>query len=193
VPPAECLRGGASTFCHLTGITAFAPNDVWAAGNAAWPGFRGPLLYHWDGSEWAAVRVGIENAATAFSEIAGSPQDLWAVGHTTGQGGPVAVRGDGRSWKVIAGLPAARLTDLTVDQAGHPWVLANDTAPGATLTTYGPRGWVDTPAPRPPNTVGISLHGITAVPGTPDLVSVGDVDLPGQPRLLRSVVLEYRS
>ena len=44
----------------------------------------------------------------------------------------------------------------------------------------------------PPDTLGISLYGITTVPGTPDLFAVGDVDLPGEPRTLRTVLLAYR-
>jgi hypothetical protein len=196
-PPAECTQGGTSfggmpTFCTFTGITAFAPDDVWVAGNAAWPGFKGPLLFHWDGSAWSPVKVGITNAATAFSAVAGSPGDLWAVGDVTGYGGPVAAHGDGKTWQVVEGLPAARYTGVAVDEAGHPWVLENFPQPAATLATYRSRRWADTKASLPPDTVGISLHAITAVPGSQTMFAVGDVDLPGQPRLLQSVLLEYR-
>ncbi len=196
--PDECRQtgtsfGGMPTFCNVTGITAFAADDAWIAGNAAWPGFKGPLLFHWDGSAWAAVRVGIDNMETALSSVAGSPGDVWAVGDRTGSVAPVAVHGDGRTWKVIAGLPRALYTGVEVDRDGHPWVLQNSTAPAATLVTYGPKGWVDTAAPLPPDTVGITLRGITTVPGTPNMFAVGDVDLPGLPRLLQSVLLEYRS
>ena len=196
-PPAECTQEGASfgglpTFCNFTGIAAFAADDVWVAGNAAWPGFKGPLLFHWDGTEWKPVNVGVTNAETAFSEIAGKPGDVWAVGHRAGYGGPVAVRGDGRTWRLVEGLPVARYPDLAVDEAGRPWVLENFPAPSATLATYRDGRWTDTAAPRPSDTVGVSLHGVTAVPGTPNLLAVGNVDLPGEPRLLAPVVLEYR-
>jgi hypothetical protein len=197
-PPAECTQGGTSfggmpTFCNFTGITAFAPDDVWVAGNGAWPGFKGPLLFHWDGTAWSPVKVGITNAATAFSSVAGTPGDLWAVGDATGYAGPVAVHGDGRTWQVVEGLPVARYTDLAVDKAGRPWVLENFPDPAATLATYRGGRWADTKAPLPPDMVGISLHAITAVPGAANMFAVGDVDLPGQPRLLQPVLLEYRS
>ena len=196
-PPDECTQEGASfgglpTFCNFTGIAAFAADDVWVAGNAAWPGFKGPLLFHWDGTEWTPVNVGVTNAETAFSEIAGRRGDIWAVGHRAGYGGPVGVRGDGRTWRLVEGLPVARYPDLAVDEAGGPWVLENFPAPSATLATYRDGRWADTAAPRPPDTVGVSLHGVTAVPGTPNLLAVGNVDLPGDPRLLAPVVLEYR-
>lgn len=196
-PPAECTQGGTSfggmpTFCNFTGMVAFGPDEVWVAGNAAWPGFKGPLLFHWDGTAWRPVKVGVNNADTAFSEIAGTPGNLWAVGNTSGYGGPVAAHGDGEDWRMVEGLATARITDIAVDTAGHPWVLENSTAPGAALATYRDGRWTRTEAPRPDGTVGISLHGITAVPGTPDMFAVGDVDLPGQPRLLQSLVLVYR-
>jgi hypothetical protein len=72
-------------------------------------------------------------------------------------------------------------------------VLENSPASAATFATYRDRRWTRTDAPRPDETVGISLHGITAIPGTPNMLAVGDVDLPGEPRMLQSVVLEYRS
>jgi hypothetical protein len=197
-PPAECTRGGTSfggmpTFCNFTGMVAFGPSDVWVAGNAAWPGFKGPLLFHWDGAVWKPVQVGVNDDDTAFSEIAGTPGDLWAVGNTSGYGGPVAAHGDGKKWRMVEGLATARITDVAVDDAGCPWVLENSPAPAATFATYRDRRWTRTDAPRPDETVGISLHGITAIPGTPNMLAVGDVDLPGEPRMLQSVVLEYRS
>jgi hypothetical protein len=196
-PPAECTQegtsfGGLPTFCNFTGVAAFAADDVWVAGNAAWPGFKGPLLFHWDGTQWLPVQVGVTNADTAFSEIAGKPGDIWAVGHAAGYGGPVAAHGDGTTWRLVTGLPAARYTDLAIDGDGDPWVLANLPAPAATLLTYRDGRWAPTDAPRPPDTTGTSLFGITAIPGTPDMFAVGDADLPGKPVTLRSVLLAYR-
>jgi hypothetical protein len=197
-PPAECTQGGVSfggmpTFCTFAGIVAFGADDAWVAGNAAWPGFKGPLLFHWDGTAWTPVKVGLDNADTAFSEIAGTPGDLWAVGHTAGYGGPVAVHGNGKTWQAIEGLPTARLTDLVVDEAGNPWVLENFTASSVTTATYRDGHWLDTKPPVPPDSVGMSLHGITTVPGTPDMFAVGAAELPGEPRTLTSVVLAYES
>jgi hypothetical protein len=204
-PPADCLQGGTSadgmpTFCNITAVTAFAPDDVWACGNANWPGFRGPLLFHWDGTRWRAVQVGIEAQGSAFTAIGGrSHTEVWAAGgpqagSLTGSR-PVAVHGDGRSWQAVAGgLPGTEMADIGVDAAGQPWLIENSTAPGAALATYGPAGaWSGTDAPQPPDAVGISLRGIAAVPGGALMFAVGDVDLPTTPRLLRAVILEYSS
>jgi hypothetical protein len=196
-PPEECTQegtsfGGLPTFCNFTGIVAFAADDVWVAGNAAWPGFKGPLVFHWDGKAWRPVKVGADNAETAFSEIGGTPGNIWAAGHTAGYGGPVAAHGDGTTWRLVDGLGTASYTDLAVDADGDPWLLANHPAPSVTLTTRRDGRWAGTDAPFPPDTKGISLHGITAVPGTPELLAVGNVDLPGRPVKLRSVLLAYR-
>jgi hypothetical protein len=73
-------------------------------------------------------------------------------------------------------------------------VIGNSPAPSSSLNTYGlPGQWDETPAPTPPDTVGMSLKGITAIPGTNRVVAVGAADLPTSPRLLQAVILEYRS
>jgi hypothetical protein len=200
-PPEDCTRGGTSfgglpTFCDLTGIVAFAADDVWVAGNAAWPGFKGPLLYHWNGVAWTPITVGIDNADTAFSEIAGTPRSLWAVGHESGYGGPIAVHGDGETWHKADGLPTAELTDVAIDPAGAPWVLANVPAARATLQTYRDRRWTAVPSPTPSGANTLTLHGITAIPdATTDgarMFAVGEAQSPGPPVTLAPVLLDLR-
>jgi hypothetical protein len=195
-PPAECVQGGWMTFCNFTAIKAFAANDIWAAGNGMWTGFMGPLLFHWDGTAWKAVQVGINQQPLAFQAIDGrSSTDIWAVGDTLRQGGSaLAVHGDGTTWQTVGGLPAKFLPGVAVDTAGNPWLIENTPAPSATLSAYRTPGpWVDTPAPTPPNTVGMTLNAITAIPGTERVLAVGAADLPTSPRLLQRVVLEYSS
>jgi hypothetical protein len=197
-PPAECTQGGASfggmpTFCTFTAITAFAPNDIWVAGNSAWPGFQGPLLFHWNGEAWRPVQVGINQQMSAFTAVAGrTSTDLWAVGNVFGSRVPVVVHGDGSTWTVVEGLPEGLLDDLTVDATGRPWLLRNTNAPAAYLSTYSTTGsWSDTPAPRPAGTVGDTLSAITTVPGSSMMFAVGDADLPTQPRTITAVIEEY--
>jgi len=195
-PPAQCVRGGGPVnFCTMTAIKAFAANDIWAAGNGAWNGFLGPLLFHWDGTAWQAVQVGINQKPLAFKAIDGrSSTDIWAVGDTLRQsGGVLAVHGDGKTWQEVGGLPAKLLPGVAVGTSGNPWVIQNSTAPSATLSTYRSPGgpWTDTPAPTPPGTVGMTLNAITAIPGTDGVLAVGAADLPTSPRLLQAVILEY--
>lgn len=200
-PPTECVRGGTSfdgmpNFCNVTGVKAFAADDVWAAGNGAWTGFLGPLLYHWDGSTWKTVQVGVNQQKLALQAIDGrSATDIWAVGDTLVQGGgTLAVRGDGTTWDVVTGLPNKFLPGVAVDTDGNPWLIGNSPAPDSSLNTYLPPGqWDETPAPRPPDTVGMRLNAITAIPGTERVVAVGAADLPTEPKRLQAVILEYKS
>ena len=101
---------------------AWAADDVWAAGNGAWSGFLGPLLFHWDGATWQAVQVGVNQQGLALQAIDGrSATDLWAVGDTLAQGGgTLAVRGDGTTWNVVTGLPNKFLPGVAVDTGGNP-------------------------------------------------------------------------
>ncbi|MET8833646.1 hypothetical protein ABZV78_07000 [Micromonospora sp. NPDC004540] len=189
--PAECRTGGTSfggmpNFCTFTAIKAFRPDDVWAAGNGAWKGFKGPLLFHWNGSAWRTVQVGINEQESSFEALAGrSSGELWAVGN-----GGLAVRGGGGSFEVLRDAPGGALPDVATDPAGLPWLI-EDSAAGAAFATYGTGAWVGMPAPRPPDAVGMSLHGIAGSPGSPLMFAVGAADLPTNPRYLRAVVLEY--
>ena len=197
-PPSTCVRGGTSfegmpNFCTVTGVKAFPGGEVWAAGNGAWAGFLGPLLFHWDGSAWQAVEVGVNQQKLALQAIDGSsPTDIWAVGDTLMQGGgTLAVHGDGTTWQVVDGLPAKALPGVAVGEDGNPWLIENTREPSATLSTFTAGGWVDTPAPAPPDAVGMSLNAVTAIPGTDRFFAVGAADLPTTPRLLQAVLLEY--
>jgi hypothetical protein len=197
-PPAECTQAGTSfggmpTFCTFTGITAFAPNDIWVAGNAAWPGFQGPLLFHWNGETWRPVQVGINQQMSAFTAVGGrTPTDLWAVGNVFNSPDPVVVHGDGATWTVVGGLPQGLLAGHTVDAAGRPWLLRNTTTGAAYLSMHsGTDSWSDTPVPRPPGTVGGTMSAIAAVPGSPMMFAVGSGDLPTDPRTITAVIAEY--
>jgi hypothetical protein len=198
-PPAECGQAGTSfggmpTFCTFTGVTAFAPNNVWVAGNASWPGFQGPVLFHWNGSEWRPVQVGVNEQLYFLTAVSGgSPTtDLWAVGNLFNSGQPFVVRGNGPSWKVVPGLADGKLDGVAVNADGRPWILRNTIAPGANLVSYSADGgWFDTPSPRPPGTVGSTLSAITAVPGTPMMFAVGTADLPTEPRTVTALMVQY--
>ncbi|MFG3299696.1 hypothetical protein [Micromonospora chersina] len=190
--PAECRTGGTSfggmpNFCTFTAIKAFRSDDVWAAGNGAWKGFKGPLLFHWNGSGWRTVPVGSTEQESSFKALAGrSSGELWAVGD-----GGLAVRGAGGSFEILRDAPAGALPDVATDPAGLPWLIENSPAPSAALATFGTGAWVGMPAPQPAGAVGMSLHGITGTPGSPLMFAVGAADLPTNPRYLRAVVLEY--
>jgi hypothetical protein len=190
-PPTRCL-GGIPTYCTFTGITAFAPNDIWAAGNGSWSGFEGALLFHWNGSDWQTVDIGSNGHQFSMNAVHGRPpSDLWAVGNLFNAGTPYVVHGDGRSWKVVGGLTDGLVPSVAVDSANRPWLVRNDQSGNALLTTFAAGAWADTRAPRPPDAVRMHLETITAVPGTDRMFAVGYVDLPAESPLMRAIIVEY--
>jgi hypothetical protein len=193
-PPPQCRpSGGSFAFCTFTGITAFAPDDIWVAGNAMWPGFMGPLLFHWDGKAWRPVDVGFNGTQNTLAAVDGpTTTDLWAVGNLFNSGQPFVIRGDGTQWTVVPGLADGRFEDLAMNADGRPWVVRNTVTPSAHLALYGAdASWTDVESPRPQGTVGSSLAGITAAPGSATMFAVGHADLPTEPRTVTAYVIMY--
>ncbi|TWP46955.1 hypothetical protein FKR81_33400 [Lentzea tibetensis] len=193
-PPADCVRGSWPRFCTMAGIKAFAADDVWAVGNGFWTGFQGPLLYHWNGSAWRTVDIGLNGKMLTLQAIDGSSsKNVWAVGDTLNQGGgTLAVHGDGTTWQVVSGIPRKATPGVAVGAAGAPWVIGNNTTGRTTLITHTSGAWTETPAPTPAVPVGPAFNAITAVPGTDRFIAVGSADLPGtSPLRVQAVVIEY--
>ena len=103
---------GATPF-ELRGVTAVAPNDAWAVGDAlATDGSGQPgqtFVMHWNGTSWTATTSpSPASNATLSSVSAASATDVWAVGHRTQQITSSEVHGvsliehwDGSAWSVV--------------------------------------------------------------------------------------------
>ena len=95
VPHPTAIPGNG--WVDLLGITAVAPDDVWAAGSkrVSHPidGFLGSQAFviHWDGSSWSEVPAPFTPAgctgATVYGIEAFGPDDIWFVGETCGVSG----------------------------------------------------------------------------------------------------------
>jgi hypothetical protein len=194
-PPAECVMGGFPNFCTVNAVKAFAADDVWAAGNGWWNGFTGPLLFHWNGTAWRAVQVGVNQQPLSLQSLDGtSSQDIWAVGDTGGMGaGTIVVRGNGTTWQQVSGTSAPVLAGVAVGASGAPWVIGNlPPSPAAAFETYRAGTWSSTPAPAPPGTLGANYNAITAIPGTDRMIAVGNADVPNSsPLRVRAVIAQY--
>jgi hypothetical protein len=94
----------ASPFANtLQSVTAIAPNDAWAVGNADGQS----LIEHWDGTSWSIVASPSLNSGVTLTGIsAASANNIWAVGYTvdpaTGNLQTVTEHFDGTSWSIIA-------------------------------------------------------------------------------------------
>lgn len=127
----------------VTAMSAVSANDVWAAGfvNHAIPipNASDLLFEHWDGHRWSIVN-GPSVDATVADIVALGPDDVWAVGTTTGPGLDVAQQGqglvehwDGQTWSLISNPsphPFTALNGVTRDPSvsGKVWV-AGTTGP----------------------------------------------------------------
>ena len=80
---------------RLTAVTALAPDDAWAVGEA---------ILHWDGSAWTELgTVRSEGELRGVAPV--SPTDLWAAGgRAAGDAGvskPLVQRWDGARWSLL--------------------------------------------------------------------------------------------
>jgi len=86
----------------LYGVSALAPNDVWAVGRRRLnPTTDITFTIHWDGSQWSEVPS--PNIGTTLSELDDvvviSSEDVWAVGYSCcGAGGTITMHWDGVQW-----------------------------------------------------------------------------------------------
>lgn len=87
----------------LVTVTAFSPENVWAAGYAPTNGGAmpaGSLLEHWDGQSWQSTTSSPGLSIVSVSAV--SPTDVWAVGSVRNAQGQTAVeiaRWNGRQWQ----------------------------------------------------------------------------------------------
>lgn len=177
----------------LLGISALAPNDVWAVGWTQVLDERIPdpdggptqivdhhegLVQHWDGRAWNRVAVPQPFANWALSGISASgPNDIWAVGNGYGDDDtPVIMHYDGRTWTALPTPPYGGLygefNDVVANGPRDVWavgrtLLDEDDRGHALVMHWDGRTWkrFDTPADAGP------LTGVAKTPG--GIVAVG--------------------
>lgn len=172
----------------LGDVIAFSPSDVRAAGFT---------LEHFDGTTWSGRGIG---AANYFGDLAGSADDLWAVGYRTVEPiGPVltfSAHWDGASWTSHGGENPLRssvddenvFTGVTVPPGdNNPWAVGYfadfDGGPAARtlIEHWDGAKWNRVPSPSPGGrTKDSMLWDVTAI-STTDLWAVGTVGSDGSP------------
>jgi hypothetical protein len=105
--PAPDAATGANV---LYGVSAAAPDDVWAVGYQEVSAYDfQPLIEHWDGTAWSVVEAappptGITNFLYGVEAI--SVTDAWAVGYYSSQPSvPLIEHWDGTAWTVVDAPP----------------------------------------------------------------------------------------
>jgi hypothetical protein len=127
----------------LDGVSCVSANDCWAVGN------RGdartlprPLMVHWNGTTWTAVRIPSVSAAVLDSVSCTSSAECWAVGSDGYGSESLALRWTGSRWVQVATPSPDKfdkaLTAVTCISARNCWAFGYYDAPpvGAFLTAY---------------------------------------------------------
>jgi hypothetical protein len=164
---------------QLLGVSAVAPNDVWAVGYYVESNRNHTLALHWDGTVWTQVDSPNPAANSEFDEVrAISANDVWAVGGYAGASQPytpMLQHWDGTSWSVVS-LTIARgfLHSLAHISANDVWAVGyvNNTGVFQTLTLHwNGQVWSQIPSPNPGLTYNF-LYGASALSSN-DVWAVG--------------------
>jgi hypothetical protein len=163
---------------HLYGITAVAPNDVWAVGQEL--DSSGPdqaLIEHWDGTRWSVIASPVERRGTTMLDaVAGARGEVWAVGehdspsaggrpliehYQHGKWGLVSLPSNvGSNWTDLYGVTVDRGTTYAVGTYLDPKTGNNDS-----LLLDGERGrWRQVAGPQPGSGSNF-LGGVATVAG----------------------------
>jgi hypothetical protein len=116
----------------LTGVSAAAPDDIWAVGHyVTRKGAFKALAMHYDGTKWRVVPGTNEQgiARDLLAVVALDDSDTWAVGSTqpvNEAGYPLIEHWDGTGWEVVP-FPSidGGLTDVTAAPDGTLWAVGN--------------------------------------------------------------------
>ncbi|MEU9111299.1 hypothetical protein AB0D04_05735 [Streptomyces sp. NPDC048483] len=163
---------------ELSGITAVAPNDIWAVG-AAYAADenakQSALLLHFDGKNWQ--RMTAPGPGTTHNWLGAvtalSANDIWAVGGSTTTGGterPLAVHWDGSAWSTATTPDVAdgRLRAVGETGDGDLWTLGGKgAAPVALRWNAQHSQWEKSTAPD------LVVRSFTTVPHSADLWATG--------------------
>ncbi len=109
----------------LTGVAAISRNDVWAVGASQSNHGYGPLVEHWNGSQWSIVpapTVGLETIFDAVS--ASSPTNVWVAGEYLESGfgwNGVTESWNGKSWTVETDPNSYGLSSISALSAKNVW------------------------------------------------------------------------
>jgi hypothetical protein len=142
----------------LIGITAISSNDVWAVGGGM-AGFGGPLVLHWNGSNWQAVH-GLDPTLGPLSDVAASgPDDVWAVGERN-----LHAHWDGHAWSWIYGLAPAdtSLGSVVAVSSNDVWAFGGSAEYRSIVEHWDGKAWrlVASPATRALEVATIRDHSI---------------------------------
>jgi hypothetical protein len=168
----------------LTAVTAVpgSPNELWAVGRA---GPSEPFILHWNGTQWSIVPgPPAGSVPLLYGVVAISTNDVWAVGWTGGQSGPVTLtlHWDGSTWRVVPSPnPSSTsnyLRGVTAVGVNNVWAVGEFNATGGNQRTlflrWNGTTWVQVAGDNSgPNGVQFFVSAVSAISGS-DIWAVGN-------------------
>jgi hypothetical protein len=148
----------------LNSISGTSATDIWAVGSTEFiSGLSGPLILHWDGTEWTTVTTAPDSPSAVplpqygwLSSVAAlSPTDAWAVGGTLVSvfWDPIVIRWDGTNWHYSSTLlfPMSNVEGVDAISSAEAFAVGRDYGPGGNdaLTLRFEEGPCPTPTPTP--------------------------------------------
>jgi hypothetical protein len=116
----------------LKSVSGVATNDVWAVGDYQFFDINGGLSlsarsYHWDGTRWTAVIVGLSGYSFLGSVSAVASKDVWAVGEGIVFPKPnefqVTFHWDGIEWSDVTNPEQGVLNGVSASSSTDVWAV----------------------------------------------------------------------
>ncbi len=113
-----------SSYNALYGVTAIAPNDVWAVGTSQ----TATLTEHWNGTQWSVVAS--PSIGTYYPSLFGvaaiSTNDVWTVGYSGNYSTYTAIieHWNGQQWSLVTSASSgAQLTGVAAISTNDVWAV----------------------------------------------------------------------
>ena len=170
---------------YLSSVAAVSASNVWAVGlEQTSSNTSRTLIEHWNGTVWKVIsspRVGLSANLTGVTAISAS--NAWVVGSYTKSSNnnqALIEHWNGTSWKVVtspnAGPDSSVLSSVAAVSAKNVWAVGTyipSSGPEQTLTEqWNGKSWSVVSSANVGATINY-LNGVTAVPGSSDVWTVG--------------------
>jgi hypothetical protein len=165
----------------LGGITAVAPNNVWAVGSG--PTHADGLIEHWDGTRWSASSLPPQSGTgrTDLFGVAGVPgtNNAWTVGSNRSYY-PLTWLSNGSRWVTRpqpTGLGHGTLNAVAARSANDAWAVGYSEHDRSLVEHWNGKSWQVERIPGLPSDT--PLDGVTFLPHGHDVLVVGGGFRPG--------------
>jgi hypothetical protein len=141
---------------QLEGVDVLSARDAWAVGEVELPSEKFiPLIVHWDGTRWRRAKApAMPYDAHLYSVAGTSPDDVWAVGLTSGREHyvPVIMHWNGQKWRLMhlaaTRPPGGMLYGVVATSASNAWAVGGLAAnQGALIMHWNGSTWTQVPTP----------------------------------------------